>query len=278
MKNKKKSNALPVKKKPEKKKIDAKKISKGKIEKKKPDIKREEKKWTEIIKAEKKREEKNEAVENKVNKKRIDPVKYLVKEAIFNNPVLVMALGISPVIAVAYSLKNAFSLAVLTMAVILPVFLFTTFFGHHIPVWLRPVEYIALASVLLIPATVLLSKIDSTINESLGVFIPLIAVNTIIFAKSEEILKCKTKIESVLYSFGCLLGFGLIICLVGMIREILGNGSLMELKMPWELRVYGVLMSFGGFIIVGLISAVLSWIKNKYSPDFTKNDKAGEVE
>ena len=152
--------------------------------------------------------------------------KNLIFRGVYENPIFVLALGLCPVIAVATSLENALFLGVAT--------LFVLFFSNVIISSLRKVigNEIRIVAFVLIIATfttivqMLSQKFLPSIYESVGVFIPLIAVNCIIMARAEAFAKNNTVAKSAID--GLSMGFGFIgaILVVGFVRELFGSNSL----------------------------------------------------
>jgi electron transport complex protein RnfE len=73
----------------------------------------------------------------------------------------------------------------------------------------------------------LLQAYAPEVNESLGLFIPLIVVNCIILGRAEMFANKNKVIDSAFDGIGMGLGFTLALFIMGTIREILGSGSWM---------------------------------------------------
>lgn len=64
------------------------------------------------------------------------------------------------------------------------------------------------------------------LHRSLGVFVPLIVVNCIILGRAEAFAYRNSVMDSLLDGIGMGLGFILVIVIIGIIREVLGNGTI----------------------------------------------------
>ncbi len=65
-----------------------------------------------------------------------------------------------------------------------------------------------------------------SINQALGIYIPLIVVNCIILGRAESFAAKNSPLSSLVDGVGCGLGFTLALTLLGCAREILGAGSI----------------------------------------------------
>jgi electron transport complex protein RnfE len=99
-----------------------------------------------------------------------------------------------------------------------------------------------------------------TLYQALGIFLPLIAVNCIIFARAEGFAKKNTVLDSVLDAIGMGAGFTLALLAIASIREILGSGTWFGFELP-VLATENIpifTMAPGGFAVFGLLIAVVN--------------------
>jgi len=94
----------------------------------------------------------------------------------------------------------------------------------------------------------------------LGIFIPLIVVNCIIFARAEMFANKNTVFLSIMDGVGMGLGFTLSLLIIGSLREILGNGTWFGMNVTAGLIDPAVIMILppGGFIAFGLVIALFN--------------------
>jgi Na+-translocating ferredoxin:NAD+ oxidoreductase subunit E len=100
--------------------------------------------------------------------------------------------------------------------------------------------------------------------QALGVFVPLIVVNCIILGRAEAFAYKNPVLNSVLDGVGMSLGFTLALVTIGVIREVLGAGSLFGITL-FDERIAATIMILppGAFITIGCIMAFLNKMENK---------------
>jgi electron transport complex protein RnfE len=100
------------------------------------------------------------------------------------------------------------------------------------------------------------------LHESLGLFIPLIVVNCIVLGRAEAFASKNSVLDSALDGIGMGLGFTFALGLLGMIRELLGAGTLFGLQIIPE--DYGMLMFIlapGAFVSLAYLIAIVNRIR-----------------
>ena len=95
--------------------------------------------------------------------------------------------------------------------------------------------------------------------NALGVFLPLIVVNCIIFGRAEMFASKNSPIDSVLDGVGMGLGFTLTLFMMGGIRELLGSGSIFGIQV-WGSPIGIFSQAPGGFIVFGCLVALVGVI------------------
>ena len=106
------------------------------------------------------------------------------------------------------------------------------------------------------------------LDESLGIFLPLIVVNCIILGRAEMYASKNKVIDSAIDALGMGAGFTFALFLMASIREILGNGTWFGIALPWlcDNKIAIMTMAPGGFLVFGILIAIVSKIsggKNK---------------
>ena len=108
------------------------------------------------------------------------------------------------------------------------------------------------------------------LDKSLGLFIPLIVVNCIILARAEAFASKNGPIPSMLDGLFMGLGFTFALSILGLIRELLGAGTILGFKLPLYKPMLFFVLPAGAFLTLGcLIAAVNSILA------FAKNKKGG---
>ena len=179
-----------------------------------------------------------------------------------NNVVLVQAIGICPILAVGYNLKYAVALSVCTAAVLIPVSLLLTVIGDRLANWLRPVVYTLLSAVLLFGAAFVLQRwVSAELYAKLYVFLPLMAVNTLFTYRAGNIRAALRPAVAVADALGSALGFALVLCVAGALREMAIAGSLWDIPLGYEARFPEAEHPFIGFVLLGFMAAALQWMR-----------------
>ncbi len=179
------------------------------------------------------------------------------------NVVLVQAMGLCPILAVGFNLKNAVALAVCTAVVLLPMNLLLSLFGERLPQWLRPAVYVLITTALLLgTAAVLRQWISADIYASLYLFLPLMAVNTL-FTLRPASAHAATAHPLVLLadSLGTVLGFALVLCIASALREAAMTGHIWGVPLGFEARFPEAEHPFIGYVLLGFMAAALQWVK-----------------
>lgn len=188
--------------------------------------------------------------------KKISLKKMIRTGGYIKNPVLVQVVGICPVAAAATSLFNALVLsAVFTVSLILCE-LAASVMMKKITRWIRVGLYIILSTAVVFPAMYLLEKYESPILASLGVYLPLMAMSSLTCVHCEKYAVKHSAKESLFDALASSIGYSGVLVVVGIIREIFGNGTIAEYKIPFLNGFNGILMPFGGLFIIGLLSAL----------------------
>jgi electron transport complex protein RnfE len=197
-------------------------------------------------------------------------MKGIVKE----NPVLILILGICPVLAVSTSLFDAAGLGIATTFVLIGSNVAISILRKLIPAKVRIPCYIVLIAGFVALVQLLVEAYAFPLHQALGIFLPLIAVNCVIFARAEMFASKNGIFNSIIDALGMGLGFTLAIMLIAALRESLGEGRLTLLNLGEGLRVVvniPVLDNFnvsiftmapGGFIVFGVVIAVINKISN----------------
>lgn len=178
------------------------------------------------------------------------------------NPVFVMFLGICPALGVTSSLENAIGMGIGVLAVLIMSNFVISLIRKLVPDQIRiPVYIVIIASL----TTLLIMVMQAYMNDlynSLGVFLPLIAVNCIVLGRAEAFASKNNPGKSILDAIGMGLGFGLSLCLIAFFRELLGTGALLGLQVfPKQFAIPLFTTPPGSFLTLGFIAGIIFTIK-----------------
>lgn len=184
-----------------------------------------------------------------------------------NNPITLQVLGICSALAVTSSLKVAFVMSLAVIVVTGFSSMFISMIRNHIPGSIRIIVQMVIIASLVILVDQVLKAYAFEISKTLSVFVGLIITNCIVMGRAEAFAMKNPPIESFIDGVGNGLGYGLILMLVGFIRELFGAGSLFGVTIfetvnngGWYVPNGLLLLPPSAFFIIGLIIwAFRSW-------------------
>jgi len=186
----------------------------------------------------------------------------LLKGLIKENPVLVSALGICPMLAVSTQVSSALGMGIATTFVLLGSNLSISLLRKIIPDKVRIPCYIVFIAGFVTLVKMIIEAYAYPLYLALGIFLPLITVNCIIFARAEIFAKKNTVIDSALDAIGMGAGFTLAMLAMASVREIIGSGKWfgMELPVLVNYNIPVLALAPGGFATFGILIAVVNKI------------------
>ena len=199
-------------------------------------------------------------------------MKRLLKEfskGIFHeNPILVIALGLCPALAVSVSLENALGMGLAASFVLVFSNCIISAIRNIVPNRIRiPCFIVVIASFVTI-VELLMAAFSPYLAKQLGIFVPLIVVNCIIMGRAESFASRNRILPSILDGLGMGLGFTLALSVVAIIREIFGSGRILGFMIfqhysPATVMILppGALLTLG--MLIGLTNLVKSRGKSK---------------
>ncbi|MCL2426572.1 MAG: electron transport complex subunit E [Oscillospiraceae bacterium] len=181
------------------------------------------------------------------------------------NPVLVLLLGLCPALAVSTQAENAIGLGLATTFVLLGSNVVISILRGIIPGRTRIPCYIVLIASFTVLAKMAIEAYAHPLYQALGIFLPLIAVNCIIFARAEMFASKNKVIDSVVDALGTGAGFTLALLAIASVREILGSGSWFGMSIPWLEHNHAMIFTLapGGFIVLACLLAVVNKVSKE---------------
>lgn len=180
---------------------------------------------------------------------------------LFRNPVLIGALGMYPLAAAAWNLKNAAALSVLFAAIALPSGLVLCLCGMLVPRWFRPGLVLLVTALFYVPAAYLTDRLLPGSAADLGMAGGLMICNSVIFSRAEEYAPEHVAAAVVSDALGCSLGFAALAYLLAAARGLWLGGGIPGLSRPPVGR--GADLPFAGFILLGFLAALVQWINRR---------------
>lgn len=183
----------------------------------------------------------------------------LTNGIIKENPVLVLVLGTCPTLATTTSAINAVGMGIAATVVLIFSNLFISLLKNIIPDKVRIPCYIVVIAGFVTIVEMVVHAYALDLYNALGVFLPLIVVNCIIFGRAEMFASKNSPIDSILDGVGMGLGFTLTLFMMGGIRELLGSGSIFGIQV-WDSPIGIFSQAPGGFIVFGCLVALVGVI------------------
>lgn len=184
------------------------------------------------------------------------------KGIIKENPVLCLVLGTCPTLAVTTQASNAIGMGAAATIVLICSNAVISLLRKVIPDKVRIPAYITIIAGFVTMVQMLVKAFAPAIDESLGIYLPLIVVNCIILGRAEMFASKHTVAESALDGIGMGGGFTLALFCMGTVREILGSGSFLGFKIPFlqDHSIPFFTQAAGGFFVFGVLIAVVNKI------------------
>ena len=192
-------------------------------------------------------------------------------ERLFNgiikeNPTFVLMLGMCPTLAVTTSAINGLGMGLSTTVVLVFANLLISIFRKKIPDGVRIPAFIVIVASLVTVVEFLMKAYFQALSDSLGVYIPLIVVNCIILGRAESYASKNGPVESMFDGIGMGLGFTLGLTCIGIIREVLGNGSFFDMPILTDLG-FTPIATFarapGAFLVLAFLVAGMNIVRKK---------------
>jgi electron transport complex protein RnfE len=181
------------------------------------------------------------------------------------NPVFVMVLGMCPTLAVTVSAVNALSMGLATLFVLVCSCGLVSMMRKVVPKEVRIAVYIVIIATFVTVVDYAIQAISLKLYDALGAFIQLIVVNCIILGRAEAHASKNPPLPAMINALGMSIGFVIGLLALGVVREILGAGTLFGVALfgsnfqPWVIMV----LPPGGFFVLGAWLLFFSWLERR---------------
>lgn len=203
-------------------------------------------------------------------------------ERLFNgiikeNPTFVMMLGMCPTLAVTTSCINGIGMGLTSTVVLALSNVFVSLLRKIIPDKARVPAFIVIVASFVTIVQFLLEAYLPSLNDSLGIYIPLIVVNCIILGRAESYASKNPVIPSFFDGLGMGLGFTLGLGTLGAVREIIGAGEIFGISILPDsvepIRIIG--LAPGAFFVLACLVAIQNKIKLRSGKKVTEDSGCG---
>ena len=205
-----------------------------------------------------------------------------------NNPGLVQLLGLCPLLGVSNSMVNALGMGIATALVLAASNAAVALVRNQVTDAVRLPVFVMIIAALTTCIELLMKAFTYELYQILGIFIPLITTNCVILGRADGFAAKHDPARAAFDGLMMSLGFGLVLVLLGALRELLGSGTLFAnmhllfgpMASDWTFSLPsnypGFLLAIlppGAFIVMGLLIA----LKNRSDEILSERAKARQV-
>lgn len=184
----------------------------------------------------------------------------ITKGFIKDNPTFVLVLGMCPTLATTTSAMNGMEMGLATMFVLILSNIVISLIAPIVPDKVHIPVYIVVIATFVTVLQLLMQAYVPDVYATLGLFIPLIVVNCIVLGRAEAFANKNSVLDSALDGIGIGIGFTLSLTVIGIIREVLGSGSVFGWKFIAGDGILAFVMAPGAFMVLGYLMVLF----NKY--------------
>jgi electron transport complex protein RnfE len=176
-----------------------------------------------------------------------------------------LVLGLCPVLAVTTSGINGMGMGLATTFVLIFSNLFVSLLRRFIPTQVRIASFIVIIASFVVIVELVMQAYFYQLFKVLGIFIPLIVVNCIILGRAEAFASKNNPIMSLADGLGIGLGFTISLFVLGLIREFLGAGTLLDIPVMWaSFEPFSFMLKPpGAFVALGILLAFMNLISQR---------------
>ncbi len=179
------------------------------------------------------------------------------------NPTFVLLLGMCPTLATTTSAINGQSMGLATLFVLVLSNIAISAIAPAVPDKVHIPVYIVVIATFVTILQFAMQAYTPAMYATLGLFIPLIVVNCIVLGRAEAFANKNGILDSALDGLGIGLGFTLSLTVLGIVREILGSGSIFGFKFISGDGMLAFVMAPGAFLALGYLMVLFNKIAKK---------------
>ena len=187
----------------------------------------------------------------------------ITKGFIKENPTFVLVLGMCPTLATTTSAMNGLEMGLATMFVLILSNIVISLISPVVPDKVHIPVYIVVIATFVTVLQLLMQAYVPDIYTTLGLFIPLIVVNCIVLGRAEAFANKNSVLDSALDGIGIGIGFTLSLTVIGIVREILGSGSVFGFKFLAGDGILAFVMAPGAFLVLGYLMVLFNKLAKK---------------
>ena len=212
-------------------------------------------------------------------KKNITTTDEFIKGLWRDNPVFIQMLGLCPALAVSNTAINALAMGAATTFVLVMAGLSVSLLRNFIPREARIVSFICIIATFVTTVDYAIMAISIELHRALGAFIALIVINCLILGRSEAFASKNKPHVAVMDGLGMGVGFTAALFFIGVMREVLGSGTLFGVDLfadgfqTWTVMV----LPSGGFFAMAIWLLLVNWIRQRQADAEKRAEQTGEA-
>ncbi len=179
------------------------------------------------------------------------------------NPIFVQLVGMCSTLAVTTSVKNGLAMGIAVTVVLMGSNLVISLLRNVIPDKIRIPSFIVVIATFVTIIDMFMKAYSPELYSALGIFLPLIVVNCIIFARAEAFASKNGIVPSLVDGLGMGLGYTLALTILSTVRELFGAGTILGYQiMPETYQPASIaIMPPGAFIILGILIGIFNKVR-----------------
>lgn len=189
-----------------------------------------------------------------------------------DNTVLSSLMVISPVIVCGDSLRNAQALIYAFSAITFLSVMISSFVPRKLPYAVKIIIYAVISSLVYIPVKLAAEQFYPDSIERIGIYFPLLAVNSLIVFQTEAKFFRMKKLRMIPALIFYILGFDAVMLVTAFIRELIAYGTINSRIVDVYTTVSGLALPFGGFIFLGIMCGLYRAVRSAVQ---SSNDNSG---
>lgn len=181
------------------------------------------------------------------------------------NPVLYLMLGLCPLLAISGSVADSAGMSLAFAFVLTGSNVIVSLLRRMVPEQVRIPIFIVIIATFVSITEYAVAAFAPMLYRNLGVFLPLIVVNCIVLGRAEAFASKNSVLNSLLDGLGMSIGFGLILVLMAVIREGIGNGTVAGVPIasggyqPFLIMI----LPPGAFLVIGFLIALKNFLARR---------------
>jgi len=196
-----------------------------------------------------------------------------------NNPITIQVLGICSALAITAQLKAAIVMAISVMVVLALGNVVISLIRNIIPSKIRIIVQLVVVAGMVAIVDLVLKAYQYELSKTLSVFVGLIITNCIIMGRFEAFALANGPWRSFLDGIGNAAGYGIILIIVGVFRELLGSGTLLGIKVLGDpitkTGLYAIGYENNGFMLLSpmalIVVGIIIWVQRSRNKDLIED-------